>query len=268
MQMAQELVQGMDLWINTPRRPWEACGTSGMKVLSNGGLNISELDGWWAEAYSPKVGWAIGDGKEHGEDAAWDEHEVEALYALLEEQVVPEFYMRDAQGLPAKWLERVRESMATLTPEFSAARAIREYTGEHYLPAAAGYRARAANDGRLGNELMRWQQSLAEGWSTLRLDKVTFETRDGQHRFQIPVAPGRLHPNQYRVEIYAAPIEADGDKPEILPACSSAPEWSGVIVYSACCAATRPAADYTARIVPSHPGALVPLETDRILWQQ
>jgi starch phosphorylase len=89
MQMAQELVQGMDLWINTPRRPWEACGTSGMKVLANGGLNISELDGWWAEAYTPKVGWAIGDGKEHGEDAAWDAHEVETLYACWSNRSCP-----------------------------------------------------------------------------------------------------------------------------------------------------------------------------------
>ena len=153
MQMAQELVKGMDLWINTPRRPWEACGTSGMKVLANGGLNISELDGWWAEAYTPEIGWAIGDGKEHGEDAAWDASEVESLYTLLEQQVVPEFYDRDAQGLPSRWLGRVRESMATLTPEFSASRAIREYTNDHYLPAAIGYNARAANDGKLGIDI-------------------------------------------------------------------------------------------------------------------
>ena len=98
MLLAQELVQGVDLWINTPRRPWEACGTSGMKVLVNGGLNLSELDGWWAEAYSPEVGWAIGDGKEHGEDPAWDAAEAEALYTLLEQEVVPEFYERDENG--------------------------------------------------------------------------------------------------------------------------------------------------------------------------
>ena len=92
MLLAQELVQGIDLWINTPRRPWEACGTSGMKVLVNGGLNLSELDGWWAEAYSPEVGWAIGDGKEHGEDPAWDAQEAETVYTLLESEVIPEFY--------------------------------------------------------------------------------------------------------------------------------------------------------------------------------
>ena len=216
MQMAQELVKGMDLWINTPRRPWEACGTSGMKVLANGGLNISELDGWWAEAYTPRIGWAIGDGREHGDDTAWDASEVDSLYLLLEQQVVPEFYDRDAQGLPSRWLGRVRESMATLTPEFSASRAIREYTNDHYLPAAAGYSARAANDGKLGADVLQWQRRIAEHWATLRFGDVTSETKDGQHRFQIEVVPGSVEVTQFRVELYAGPTWDDAGKAEIL----------------------------------------------------
>ncbi len=268
MQMAQELVQGMDLWINTPRRPWEACGTSGMKVLANGGLNISELDGWWAEAYTPEIGWAIGDGKEHGEDSAWDASEVESLYTLLEQQVVPEFYDRDRQGLPSRWLARVRESMATLTPEFSASRAIREYTNDHYLPAAAGYTARAANDGRLGVDLVEWQRSIAEHWNTLRFGKITSEIKDGQHRFQITVFPGGLLPDQFTVELYAGPTGDTGNKPEILAACTFSAEPFGTLVYSVCCPEKRPAADYTVRLVPSHTGAFVPLEAGQILWQQ
>src|SRR5665213_108364 len=100
MLLTETLVQGVDVWINTPRRPWEACGTSGMKVLVNGGINISELDGWWAEAWTPEVGWALGDGHEHGDDPGWDAHEAEALYGLLEREVIPEFYNRDAQGIP------------------------------------------------------------------------------------------------------------------------------------------------------------------------
>ena len=268
MQMAQELVKGMDLWINTPRRPWEACGTSGMKVLANGGLNISELDGWWAEAYTPSVGWAIGDGKEHGEDSAWDTHEVESLYALLEQQVVPEFYNRDAQGMPSQWLERVRESMATLTPEFSASRAIREYTNDHYIPAAAGYKTRAANDGKVGSALVQWERSLAERWGTLRFGNFSVETKDGQHRFEIGVIAGGLHPDEFRVELYAGPIGANGAKPEILAACKSSVNPSGMIVYSVCCPGKRPATDYTARMVPSHAEASVPLESGQILWQR
>ncbi len=131
--MAENLVQGVDVWVNTPRRPWEASGTSGMKVLVNGGLNLSELDGWWAEAYSPAVGWAIGDRREHGDDPSWDAAEANTLYGLLEREVVPEFYSRDEQGIPRAWVSRIRESMAQLTPTFSTARVVRQYTEEHYM---------------------------------------------------------------------------------------------------------------------------------------
>ena len=135
MLLTEHLVQGVDVWINTPRRPWEACGTSGMKVLVNGGINLSELDGWWAEAYTPEMGWALGDGQEHGDDPAWDAAEAEALYDLLEREVIPEFYARDEQGIPTAWVARMRNSMASLTPRFSADRAVREYTEQHYLQA-------------------------------------------------------------------------------------------------------------------------------------
>ena len=145
--MAEHLVQGVDVWVNTPRRPWEASGTSGMKVLVNGGLNLSELDGWWAEAYSPEVGWAIGDGREHGDDPAWDAADAESLYAVLEKEVIPEFYSRDEHGIPRGWVARMRESMARLTPTFSTNRAVRQYTEEHYLSAAAAFRQRAENRG-------------------------------------------------------------------------------------------------------------------------
>jgi len=128
MLLTEHLVQGVDLWINTPRRPWEASGTSGMKVLVNGGINLSELDGWWAEAYTPEVGWALGDGQEHGDDPAWDAVEADALYDLLEWEVIPEFYTRDKSGIPTAWVKRMRESMAQLTPQFSANRTVREYT--------------------------------------------------------------------------------------------------------------------------------------------
>lgn len=126
-----------DLWINTPRRPWQGCGTSGMKVLVNGGLNLSELDGWWAEGYRSEVGWALGDGQEHGNDSAWGASEAERLYHLLEGEVIPEFYTRDESGIPLAWVARMRASMAELTPQFSADRILREYTENHSLPAAA-----------------------------------------------------------------------------------------------------------------------------------
>ena len=162
MLLTEHLVQGVDVWINTPRRPWEACGTSGMKVLVNGGINLSELDGWWAEAYTPEVGWALGDVREHGDDPAWDAVEAEALYDLLERQVIPEFYTRDKKGIPTAWVARMRESMATLTPRFSANRSVREYTEQHYLPAAIIYRKRAAHKGAVGRQVVDWRHRLEQ----------------------------------------------------------------------------------------------------------
>ncbi len=176
MLLTEHLVQGVDVWINTPRRPWEASGTSGMKVLVNGGINLSELDGWGAEAYAPEVGWAIGDGREHGEDPAWDAVEADALYDLLEREVIPEFYARDKNGIPTAWVKRMRESMARLTPRFSATRTVREYTEQHYLPAAAAYRERAADKGAVGRQMVNWRQALEQKWATLRLGEVTAET--------------------------------------------------------------------------------------------
>ena len=170
MLLTEHLVQGVDVWINTPRRPWEASGTSGMKVLVNGGINLSELDGWWAEAYTPEVGWALGDGQEHGDDPAWDAVEADALYDLLEREVIPEFYTRDESGIPTAWVKRMRESMARLTPRFSANRAVREYTEQHYLPAAAAYRLRIADQrrNRQANRRLAAQSGTEMGHAPLR----------------------------------------------------------------------------------------------------
>jgi len=268
MLLTQEMVEGVDLWINTPRRPWEACGTSGMKVLVNGGLNLSELDGWWAEAYSPEVGWAIGDGKEHGEDLAWDATEAEALYTLLEQEVVPEFYERNEQGMPSRWLGRVRESMTRLTSEFSASRAIREYTEEHYLPAAAAFGERAAGDSQVGKNLLQWQQNIAQYWNTMRFGRVSIETHDGRHFFQVEVFPGGLGPEEIRVELYADPVQGGASAVEVMSASKHDKDSTTAQTYSAQVSATRPASDYTPRIVPHHTHASVPLEAQHILWQR
>ena len=203
MLLTEHLVQGVDVWINTPRRPWEACGTSGMKVLVNGGINLSELDGWWAEAYTPEVGWALGDGQEHGDDPAWDAVEAEALYDLLEREVIPEFYTRDEKGIPTAWVARMRESMARLTPHFSANRTVREYTEQHYLPAAAAYRERAADKGAVGRQIVNWRHTLEQKWAALRFGDVKVETNADQHVFEVEVFLDDLDPNAVRVELYA-----------------------------------------------------------------
>ena len=266
--LAAHLVEGVDVWINTPRRPWEASGTSGMKILVNGGLNLSELDGWWAEAYAPEVGWSLGDGQEHGDDPAWDAAEAEALYGILEREVAPEFYQRDAQGIPTGWVARMRESMARLTPQFSANRALREYTEKYYLPAAAAFKDRAAQEGALGKDLVRWRDELAQHWDAVRFGAVRVEAQDGGWSFGVQVYLDDLQPDSVLVELYA---EGRNGQPPIRQSMERGPELVGSMrgyLYSARVAADRPAGDYTPRIIPYHSGASVPLEAGQILWQR
>ena len=265
--VAERLVQGVDLWINTPRRPWEASGTSGMKILVNGGLNLSELDGWWAEAYTPDVGWALGDGREHRDDPARDAVEADALYSLLEVDVVPAFYTRDANGLPTAWITKMRVSMARLTPRFSTNRVVREYTEHHYLPAAAEYRKRAADNGALGAQLAFWKRHLREHWHDARFGALHVETRDEGHRFTIEVLFGGLNPDAVRVELFAepsggGPVRASMTRGQRLDGHDDRYE------YRANVSASRPPGDYTPRLVPHHEDAVVPLEISEILWQR
>jgi starch phosphorylase len=268
MLLTEHLVQGVDVWINTPRRPWEASGTSGMKVLVNGGLNLSELDGWWAEAYSPEVGWALGDGEEHHDESAWDAVEAEALYDLLEHQVIPEFYARDGEGIPMAWVARMRKSMASLTPRFSADRAVREYTERHYLPGAATYRARAADKGAAGRQMADWQHAMEEEWPELRLGEMTIEN-DGERRvFEVQVYLNDLDPNAVRVELYADGVDGGGPVRQEMERVRQLAGVSGGYAYRAQTSAARPAADYTARLIPDFNGVAVPLEAARILWQR
>ena len=138
MTLARRLVQGVDVWLNTPRRPHEASGTSGMKAALNGVLNCSILDGWWAEAYSPACGFAIGGPEVEASETAQDEADAEALYAVLEEQVLPAFYERDEAGIPQRWIALMRESIAELGPRFGTARMAAEYVERLYLPAHEG----------------------------------------------------------------------------------------------------------------------------------
>jgi len=267
MLLTGRLVQGVDLWINTPRRPWEASGTSGMKVLVNGGLNLSELDGWWAEAYSPEVGWALGDGKEHGDDPAWDAAEAEALYALLEREVIPEFYIRDANGIPVAWTTRMRESMARLTPLFSANRTVREYTERYYMSAAAAYRERAAHRGTRGAQFVNWRRALDQNWGNLRFGALKVGSTGEEYIFEAQVYLNGIDPNAVRVELYGDGWNGREPVRQEMTRGRQLPEGNGCL-YSARVPAIRPAADYTPRIIPYRPGLAVPLESARILWQR
>ncbi len=268
MLLTERLVQGVDVWINTPRRSYEASGTSGMKVLVNGGLNLSELDGWWAEAFTPEVGWALGDDGEHGDDPSWDAAEAKALYTLLEEEVIPEFYRRNESGIPTAWVARIRESMARLTPRFSANRVVTEYTEEYYIPAAAAYRERSAGRGAEGAQIVRWRHSLEEKWPGVRFGDIKVGMRREQHVFEVQVYLNGIGPNDVRVELCAHGVEGG------IPVCQEMIRGQRLAgtedgyIYAARVPATRPSTDYTPRIRPYRPNVAVPLESGLILWQR
>ncbi|MGD0298602.1 MAG: alpha-glucan family phosphorylase [Bryobacteraceae bacterium] len=269
MLLTERMVAGVDLWINTPRRPWEASGTSGMKVLVNGGLNVSELDGWWVEAYKPEVGWAIGDGKEHGDDPSWDAAEAEALYDLLEREIIPEFYSRDEHGIPKAWVTKMRESMANLTPEFSANRTEREYTEKHYLPAAEAYARRSADKGKIGAALVEWQENLARGWKDVHFGPLQVGSVDGHLIFEVQVYLGAIDPGAVRVELCADPVKSS--EPPFRQVMDRGQQLTGSVngyLYSARVPATRNAGDFTPRVVGYHADAVVPLEAGEILWER
>lgn len=259
MEMSQQLVQGVDLWLNTPRRPWEASGTSGMKVLVNGGLNLSELDGWWAEAYAPDAGWSLGDGREHG-DSAWDTIEANQLYSLLEQEVIPAFYTRDEAGIPNSWIERMRESMAKLTPYFSSNRAVRQYTADYYLPAAAAYSRRAANGGAAALEVLQWRRQIDDHWQKMRFGSLSVESDGKRHQFTVSVYLDEMNPDSVGVELFADSFR------QVMTRGSALPGSGDTYSYSLSVETPRPADDFTPRVIPAHPFALVPLEASHILW--
>lgn len=244
MGIAEHLVHGVDVWINTPRRPWEASGTSGMKVLVNGGVNLSELDGWWAEAYSPEVGWALGDRLEHGDDPAWDAVEAERLYDLIENEIVPEFYDRDEQGIPRRWVQRVRESMAQLAPYYSANRMMEQYLDAYYLPLTAAFRSRSVTEGsparlRQGAptvasrqtprtapeafDIAAWSRLLDEAWDEIGFIDYEAEADNGhfesRYHLLVELELGSVPAEAVAVELYAEPLDevdepvADGTEP-------------------------------------------------------
>jgi len=192
----------------------------------------------------------------------------EALYERLEQEVIPEFYTRNEKGIPAAWVARIRESMARLTPRFSATRTVREYTEQHYLPAASAYRVRAANNGAVARKLLDWQNELALKCAAIRFGALTVDTKDGRHDIAVEVLLEGASPEMVRVELYAdapmggAPVRQEMARRRQLPG------GAGCYVFGATVPAARPATDYTARIMPHCEGLSVPLEDGWLLWQR
>ncbi len=265
MTLAEHLVQGVDVWINTPRRPWEACGTSGMKLLVNGGLNCSVRDGWWAEAYGPEVGWAVGVERELPPEQA-DPLDARSLFEVLEGQVVPAFYSRDERGIPTAWVAKMRASMARLAPRFSTNRMLRDYVQQHYLSLAASVRQRNARGGEMAAELRHWADTLRRKWSQIHFLNLSVDSGEGGHTFRVQLYLDDIPADWVRLELYAEP-QANGE-PERHPMERVQPLAGarGGFLYQGRVESERPADHYTPRLIPHHPLAHLPLELPLILW--
>jgi len=213
--VARHLVQGVDVWLNTPLRPQEASGTSGMKVAFNGGLNLSVLDGWWCEGYRGSNGWAIGHGEVYEDLAYQNEVESRAIYDLLEKEIVPLFYNRGPDGVPRGWLAYMKNSMQTLCPTFSTDRMVQEYVRRCYLPAFEHWERLNRDDLRLAVELARWKERLHGLWGQLKIDSVEAETqREVKVGERLPIkvriTPGEIPLSEIAVEVYFGVLDSRG----------------------------------------------------------
>ncbi len=273
--LAQELVQGVDLWLNTPLRPWEACGTSGMKVLVNGGLNLSTLDGWWAEAYQPEYGWAIGPGPETDiEDAMHtgaaaahaDQEDAEAVYALLDEVVIPEFYRRNPQGIPEAWVSRIRRTMTDLVPRFSANRMMREYTERYYLPAMQDFKTRGADGAAHARSLAEWSARLRRHWVNVHWGSFTLDRSDAGTGAAVQVYLGDIEPDDVCVQLYADAAAGQPRYCETMARAEAVPGAKNGFVYRLSLQTDRPPEHFTPRLVADPGLASVPMESPLIAW--
>jgi starch phosphorylase len=277
MEIATHLVQGCDVWLNTPRRPLEACGTSGMKAMINGALNLSTLDGWWAEAYRPdnSLGWAIGQGEEYADKEYQDFVESQILFNILEKEVVPLFYSnKDKGNLPREWIKKMKAQFAALGPVYNGHRMVEEYARKAYLPAFTNYSRLTENNFAAAKDLSAWRMDLMTKWSNLQIRNVQSTTElelyvDEQIEITAEIQINGLRPQDIQVEIYAGPLDHEGrftarKTTPMQPAGDLGDGWQ---LYRGKVAPMHSGKfGYTVRILPSHPLLLDPHSLGLIHW--
>jgi len=286
--IAKMLVQGVDVWLNNPRRPLEASGTSGMKAALNGALNMSTLDGWWCEGYKPDNGWAIGSGETYDDAGYQDIVEAQAMYNLFENEVIPLYYTRSADNLPRAWIHRARKSMRRLTPQFSTSRMVMEYTERCYLTAQARWDYLTRDNMSRAKALASWKSNTHGAWSELYIKDVHVElgNTDGgsaldarnpqlkvgsKLKVNAVVKLGRLNPDDISVELYHGPIDARGNIVEGEVITMDYNKSTGVdnehlfCGLTPCCASGR--RGIAVRIVPKHKDLATAHELGLVLWE-
>lgn len=266
--MAKVLYPGTDVWLNNPLRPLEACGTSGMKAAMNGSLNLSILDGWWAEFYDGENGWAIPSADAAGDSAERDELEASALYDLIEHQVAPRFYDRNDDGVPTRWVESIRHTLATLSPELSADRMVREYVTRLYVPAAAASQVLTAEENRGARDLAAWKSKVVTAWPKVSVRSVesggieTVPEVGDELQVRARVQLDGLSLDDVAVELLYGPTHSNDelDTPERL---ELTPDETGVVdsgaaglvQFAGTVRLSRAGSfGYTVRVIPRHPG--------------
>lgn len=264
--MAQQLYPGCDVWLNNPLRPYEACGTSGMKAALNGGLNLSILDGWWDEWYDGENGWAIPSADGVADPDKRDELEAAALYDLLEREIAPRFYARNSEGVPVRWMEMMRHTLESLGPKVLATRMVRDYVGQLYAPAAASARALdgASEDGHRAGaiELAAWKRRVRDAWQGVRVEHVESHGVDeaaevgAELNVQAHVALGGLTPDDVEVQLVYGRADAD-DQLRAVHSAALAPREAfsgGRCAFTGTVRLDRAGPfGYTVRVVPRNP---------------
>ncbi len=274
--VARYLVQGVDIWLNTPLRPMEASGTSGMKVAANGGLNVSILDGWWAEGYEPDVGWAIGSGESYEDLEYQNAVESQALYDLLEKEVVPLFYDRKQDRLPRGWIARMKAAMSKLAPVYSTNRMVRQYAETYYEPAARRWDDLSANGFAGARSLAGWLQRVDQQFDNVRVESVTDNASENggprvgkDIRVEAVVDLGGLAPEDVSVELYYGQLDDDGQLTEgaAMLMENNGPVEGNRATYAAHMTCARSGrSGYTVRILPGHSSLPDSRDLGRIRW--
>lgn len=275
MAMARQMVQGVDVWLNNPRRPQEASGTSGMKVVPNGGLNFSVLDGWWAEGYDPSVGWEIGRGQVYDDTSYQDHVESQDIYETLERDIVPLFYDRDVNGLPQGWIARMKASMKKLAPVFNTSRMVREYAENYYIPAARHAEMLCEASYGVAKSLVQWKRRVRMAWGEVHIENVQVEADKMQAGEQIGVRVrvhlgASLSPDDVRVQLYTGPIDADRQMMahQTVNLESQGVTSGGVYEYAGHLPSdTSGMHAFSVRVLPFHPNAVLPQELPLIAWE-
>jgi glycogen phosphorylase len=284
--VARYLVSGVDVWLNNPRRPMEASGTSGMKAAINGVLNMSTLDGWWCEGYIPDGGWVIGAGESYADQSYQDTVESEAIYNLLENEVVPLFFARSADNLPRAWIRRMKNTVKWVAPRFNTSRMVAEYPRKFYNPAATRWQYLTSGGLEKARSLADWKRRVQEAWTDLAIEDVEVKGADsvkpnGTKQQQLEVGTdlsitarvklGRLSPGDVAVEVYHGPVDSWGNINEGIATRMTVDESAhnnGTVAFkgSLSCPISGKYG-FAVRVLPQNSDLVDPYEPGMILWE-